>query len=717
MKQLLAQKGRVAVEETPAPRVEPGAVLVRVSHSCVSIGTEMSGIKAGGMPLWRRALQQPEKVKKAVTMLADQGIRRTRRRISGKLAAGNPIGYSAAGIILEVGPGIDQFQIGDRVACGGSQCAYHAEIICVPANLTVRIPDNLDFPWASTVTLGAIALQGVRRVQPTLGETFVVIGLGILGQLTAQILKANGCRVIGMDLDPWRIELAQSLGMGLSLYPEAGDEIEQVERLTHGIGADGVIVTAATPSHAVMATAFKMCRKKGRVGLVGDVGLHLDRNDFYAKELDFFISTSYGPGRYDRNYEDKGLDYPVAYVRWTENRNMAAYLALLSEGKVRLEPLVQAIYPLDEAPAAYERLKTAGGHTLMVLLSYPPPPEDGTPVRVVANPKARAAGPGRLRLAVVGAGSFAKDMHLPNLKELAAQYHIQAIVSRTGHNAAATARQFGANYATTDFHQVLDDPDVDAVLIATRHHLHASMTLAALKARKHVLCEKPLALSQADLQLIQDFYQNPPEPDGLPLLLTGFNRRFSPFARRLQELVAGRSNPMVLTYRMNAGYIPLDHWVHGAEGGGRNLGEACHIYDLFTFLVGSQVAAVTALTIQPATGFYSKRDNFVASMTFADGSLATLTYTALGAKAYPKEQLEIFVDGKVLVLDDYRRLSVFGAKAKGLEIKTGDKGQKAELEAFARAIQEGGAWPIPLMQQVQATEISLKVEALLSPRQ
>ena len=713
MKQLLAQKGRVVIEEIPAPLVEPGTVLVQVSHSCVSIGTEMSGIRAGGMPLWRRALQQPENVKKAVRMLADQGIRRTQRQISGKLASGNPIGYSAAGIIIEVGPGLSHFQIGDRVACGGSQCAYHAEIIRVPGNLTVPIPDNLDFPWASTVTLGAIALQGVRRVQPTLGETFVVIGLGILGQLTAQILKVNGCRVIGMDLDPWRIELAQSLGMPLSLVPEAGEEIEQVARLTHGIGADGVIITAATPSHAVMATAFKMCRKKGRVGLVGDVGLNLNRADFYEKELDFFISTAYGPGRYDQNYEEKGLDYPVAYVRWTENRNMEKYLEMIADGQVQVQPLVKAIYPLDEAPAAYERLKTPGERTLMVVLAYPPP-GDGTPLRVVATPRAKAAGPARLRLAVVGAGSFAQEMHLPNLKELSAHYHIQAIVSRTGHNATTAAKQFGANYATTDFHKVLEDPDIDAVLIATRHNLHASMTLAALKAQKHVLCEKPLALNHEELLLIQNFYQNISEGEQLPILLTGFNRRFSPFARRLQEIVEGRSNPMILNYRMNAGYIPLNHWVHSEEGGGRNLGEACHIYDLFTFLTGSRVSSVTALTIKPTTGFYSHRDNFVASMIFADGSLATLTYNALGAREYPKEQLEIFVDGKVLVLNDYRRLSIFGAKARGMEIKLGDKGHKAELEAFARAIQEGGDWPIPLMQQVQAMEISLKVEALLS---
>jgi predicted dehydrogenase len=440
------------------------------------------------------------------------------------------------------------------------------------------------------------------------------------------------------------------------------------------------------------------------------VGLNLNRADFYQKELDFFISSSYGPGRYDRKYEDEGLDYPLGYVRWTENRNMQEYLRLLVEGKVRLGPLIGATFALDQAASAYEALKSEADRPLMVLLAYPQAPEETSVERLVMNPQAKPAGARQVRFAVIGAGAFAKGVHLPHLRQLAHSCHLQAIVSRTGHNALLTAKQFGANYASTDFTRVLADPEVDAVLIATRHHLHAAMALEALKSGKHVLVEKPLALTRAELGKIQEFYQASGAGPTRPILLTGFNRRFSPFARRLQAMVADRRDPMILRYRMNAGHIPLEHWIHGEEGGGRNLGEACHIYDLFTYLTGSKLVQVQTQSIKPAGGFFSHRDNFVATMTFADGSVASLTYTALGAGSYPKEQLEVYVDGKVLVLDDYKRLTVFGARTKGLESKEMDKGQKAELADFARAIQQGGPWPIPLWQQVQAMEIAFQVE-------
>lgn len=701
------------VEDIPAPQVEVGTVLVRVDHSCISVGTEMSGMKTSGLPLWKRALKQPQNVKKALQMVAMQGIGHTKSVVQGKLTSGQPSGYSAAGTVIEVGEGIDDLRPGDRVACAGAQCAHHAEIIRVPRNLTVPVPDNLDFSGASTVTLGAIAMQGVRRAQPTLGETFVVLGLGILGQLASQLLKANGCRVIGTDLDKSRIQLALELGMDIGIHPDDGDDIENVIRLTDGIGADGVIITAATPSDEVVSTAFNMCRRKGRVILVGDVGLHLNRADFYQKELDFFISTSYGPGRYDNNYEERGLDYPVAYVRWTENRNMLEFLRLVSEGKVKVAPMISATYPVTEASAAYEALKTSDPKPLMVLLSYPRQKDGEASSRVTVNPMAQASGSGVIRLALVGAGGFAKGMHLPNIKALSDRYHLQAVVSRTGHNAVATATQFGAKYSTTDFQEVLKDPEIDAVIIATRHNLHAEMVLKALQSGKHVLVEKPLALNKEELTKIKTFYAAPSNSHPLPIILTGFNRRFSKYARRVYELTKDRSNPMILNYRMNAGHIPLDHWVHTEEGGGRNIGEACHIYDLFTYLTGSKVVAVDAQAIKPATGFYGRNDNFVATMTFDDGSVATLTYTALGSKDYPKEQLQIFVDGKVIMMDDYKKLTITGANGAGVETKLSDKGQKEELETFALAIRQGGEWPIPFWQQLQATEISFRVEELL----
>jgi predicted dehydrogenase/threonine dehydrogenase-like Zn-dependent dehydrogenase len=714
LKQVLIRQGRTVVEEVPDPQVEPGTVLVRVKYSCVSMGTEMAGIRSSGLPLWKRALKEPEKVKKVLEKVVSQGFTSTTSLIRGKLTSGKPIGYSASGTVLAAGDGIIDLSPGDRVACAGSQWAHHAEIIRVPRNLVVPIPEALDLIAASTVTLGAIALQGIRRAQPTLGETFVVIGLGVLGQLTCQILKANGCCVIGTDPQSERLKTAQNLGLDYGVLPKSDGNFEQIFRLTDGIGADGVIITAASSSNTVISSAFKMCRKKGRVVLVGDVGLDLDREDFYEKELDFFISASYGPGRYDNTYEEQGLDYPVAYVRWTENRNMASYLNLLVGKQVNVAPLISEICPIEHATEAYEKLKTGAQKPLMILLSYPH--ADGIPSWVVATKSTCHPDSGKVGLAVVGAGSFAKEVHLPNLQALSDRYELRAVVSRTGHNALMTARQFGASYATTDYEQVLNDPTVTAVLIATRHNLHTTMALAALKAGKHVLLEKPLAVNTAQLTAVRDFYSSIKDGHRLPVLMTGFNRRFSIFIRRIYELIKNRSNPMVINYRMNAGYIPMNHWVHTEEGGGRNIGEACHIYDLFTHLTNSKVLSVDAKAIKPSTAYYIRSDNFITTMTFEDGSLANLTYTALGSKDYPKERMDIFVDGKVLFLDDYKKLLVLGAKVKGIESKFSDKGQKEELVAFACFIQNGGEWPIPLWQQIQATEIALMVENLLHAR-
>jgi predicted dehydrogenase/threonine dehydrogenase-like Zn-dependent dehydrogenase len=713
MRQVLIRRGAAVVERVPPPQAEPGTVLVRVDHSCISIGTEMSGVRATGKPLWKRALEQPENVRRTLENVREQGIARTRALVQSKLEAAQPTGYSAAGIVVAVGEGVADLAPGDRVACAGAGYAVHAELVRVPRNLVARVPDGVGMADACTVTLGAIALQGVRRASPTLGESFVVMGLGVLGQLTAQLLAASGCRVIGTDLDRERIRQARELGMDAGLHPDDGDDVEQVARLTDGVGADGVIITAASPSDALMSTAFRMCRRKGRVVLVGDVGLNLNRADFYQKELDFFISTSYGPGRYDARYEEEGMDYPVAYVRWTENRNLSEYLRLLADGHVRVAPLVSATYPVEQAPEAYERLGGAE-KPLMVLLRYPA--EEGAAAdadRRVPNPRARPApGTDRVRLAVVGAGGFARGMHLPNLQAMGDLYHLRAVVSRTGTNATETARQFGAEYSATDFAEVLADPRVDAVLIATRHDLHASMALQALRAGKHVLLEKPLALTQEETDEIRAFFAGAAEGE-TPVLLTGFNRRFSPFAVRAAELVRGRSNPLMASYRMNAGYIPRDHWVHGPQGGGRNRGEACHIYDLFTFLTDAPVASVQARSLVPATAHYGRDDNFSATVGFADGSVCTLLYTALGAKTFPKERMELYADGKVLVLDDYLRLEVHGAQAKGIELKRQEKGQAEELRAFGRAVLQGGPWPIPLWQQLQATEIALRVEARL----
>lgn len=713
MKQVLVSGGAVRLEDVPAPQVEPGTVLVRMDHSCISIGTEMAGVKSSGLPLWKRALRQPHHVKKVVDMALADGLTQTRRLVQERLAIESPTGYSGAGTVVAIGEGVDEFAPGDRVACAGAQCAFHAEVVRIPKNLVVPVPDNVGFDEASSVALGAIALQGVRRAVPTLGETFVVIGLGILGQLTVQILRANGCRAIGVDLDRTRIALAEDYGMNWGVHPDDADDVLQVARITGGTGADGVIITAASPSDAIVSAAFRMCRRKARVVLVGDVGLDLQRADFYAKELDFLISTSYGPGRYDARYEEGGLDYPVAYMRWTEGRNMAEYVRLIAEGAINLKPLIAAVHPIDEVATAYSSLQSGVNKPLMVLLSYPRQQEDQAK-RIVLSPSISPVNRGAIRVALIGAGGFAKSMHLPNLLELKSDYQLRAVVSRTGHNATATGRRFGAEYCSTDYREVLDDDDVDAVIIATRHDTHASIALEALRAGKHVLLEKPLALNESEVAAIESFYAD--TVDAKPIILTGFNRRFSPYALRIAAHVGKRSNPMILNYRMNAGYIPLDHWVHGPEGGGRNRGEACHIYDLFTFFTGAKVECVQASAIVPKTGYYSPADNFVASMTFDDGSIATLTYTALGATDFPKETLEIFVDGTVISLEDYRQMAIAGSKQRPYATRTQDKGQRDELVAFARAVRGETDWPIPLWQQLQATRISFAVERAVVAR-
>lgn len=707
MKQLLVRSGKVFVQDVPAPTVGPRNVLVRVERSCVSVGTEMAGIKMSALPLYRRALKQPHHVKKAIQMMRDQGVARVYRQIKGRLDAGLPTGYSASGVVVEIGSEVDGISVGDRVACAGAGIANHAELIDVPVNLTVPVPDDLSMDAAATVTLGAIAMQGVRRTNPTLGETVVVVGLGILGQITAQLLAAHGCRVIGTDVDGERLEVARQNGLDIGLNAGDGDFVQRVTKLTDGYGADAVVITAASPSSEILAQAFQACRRKARVVVVGDVGLNIARNDIYAKELDFLISTSYGPGRYDPVYEEEGQDYPRAYVRWTENRNMSEYLRLLATGRVSLANMIQEPFDIDEAEAAYSKLAAPGVKPLLVLLKYADRAEAKTTTLKLHTP---ATIDGRIRLALVGAGGFAQGMHLPNIERLKSSYELRTVVSRTGLSARTAAERFGAANASTNYAEVLADPEIDLVLIATRHDLHAGMVLEALKAGKNVFVEKPLSLTEDELAEIEAFYAE--VKDG-PLLMTGFNRRFSPAIAEARRLLANRTSPVIVNYRMNAGYIPADHWVHGPQGGGRNIGEACHIYDLFNSLTGSLPTEVHAVSISPSSAYWRRDDNFVATIRYDDGSVCTLTYTAMGAKDYPKERAEIFVDGKVIALDDYKSLSVTGG-AGGWKGTVIEKGQLEELQALAQAFKTDGQWPISMDEQLAATRVSFEVQRQLS---
>lgn len=713
MIQAIVKKGKVLGEEVPAPLASPGALLIKVVNSCISAGTELSSVKSSGSSLVRRAIEKPQQVRKLIDLARREGVAQTYAKVRGKLEEGAPTGYSVSGVVLAVGRGVTGFAVGDRVAAAGAGLANHAEYVDVPQNLVIRMPAELDFPRASTVTLGGIALQGVRRADLRLGERAVVVGAGILGLLTVQLLQHSGVRVAALDLDSSRLDVARQLGAELVLDPGAEDAVAAVTNWSGGYGADAVIFTAATGNSEPLSQSFRMCKRKGRVVLVGVCGMEVRREDIYAKELDFLISTSYGPGRYDKNYEERGLDYPYAYVRWTENRNMAEYLRLVSEGALRLEPLIDAVYPIAQVSEAFAALQRPGAKPLMVLIDYGPAAavEDShrpVPGRCVVTGEP-VASDRAIRVALVGAGGFATGMHLPNLEKLSKKYRLHCVVNRTGYKAKSVAQQYRAAYATTDFGEALQDPAVDLVLIATRHGNHANLALEALRAGKHVFVEKPLATTREDLEAIKEFYAE--GTAGKPLLFTGFNRRFSRYAREIKRHTERRVGPLFIHYRMNAGHLPGDHWVH--EDGGRIVGEACHLVDLMTFFTGSELASVSVDSLAPAAGSAGGADNKAITLAYRDGSLATIHYFSVGSAELGKEFMELHFDGKSVLLDDYRSLKGYGLKLAEIATPKSEKGQLEELERLHEALsREGASWPIELWDLVQTTEACLAIADL-----
>jgi predicted dehydrogenase/threonine dehydrogenase-like Zn-dependent dehydrogenase len=703
MRQVVLKEGQACLEEVPVTTLQPGQVLVEVAYSLISAGTERAALERSGMNLMQRALAQKDRVAQVLDYARDRGVRTAFSMVRAKLEAGSKPGYSCAGRVVSVGRDVDGLETGDQVACAGAGYAVHAEVVAVPRNLVVGVPKACSLRDAASATIGAIALQGVRRADVRLGETVAVIGLGLVGQLTVQLLKASGCRVIGIDLDASRVALAEELGLNVGLTPDE-ETVARVQHLTGGHGVDATVITAASRGDAIVQQAMHLTRKKGRVVIVGDVGLGLQRSPFYEKEIDFLISTSYGPGRYDPTYEEMGQDYPFAYVRWTENRNMQAYLQLVAKGQIRLERILTAEFPLDEAEAAFAALQAEEPRPLGVLLSYPPAEDERArqrklTSRITLQPGAKKRG---LNVAVIGASGFARGVHLPHLSRMPG-VHVRAVVTGHGDSAKEVGKQFGVDYASTDYREVLADVDIDAVIIASRHNLHAEMTIAAAEAGKAIFLEKPMALNEEELQAVVQAV----ETTGVPFMV-GFNRRFSPAARRVREKIKLRSNPLVAVYRVNAGLLPPTHWVHTKEGGGRIIGEACHMLDLFRYWVGAPVMDVTAQAISPRTDHVLSTDNFCATLKYEDGSVCTLIYTALGAKALPKEYVEAHCDGVSYVIDDFRELRVVGGRGgwRGGQ----DKGHKAEAEAFVQFVRgKGQRVPITLDQIVQVTRLALRI--------
>ena len=720
MKQILVHRGEVIIENVPAPLVEAGYILVEVTYSLLSAGTESNNVRVSGKSLVKRAAEQPDQIKKILTYFKTHGIEKTVSKVKEKVDAGTPLGYSCSGVVIQTGYGVEDIEPGDRVACAGAGYANHAEVVIVPKNLVTKIPAECDLRSAASVTLGAIALQGIRRTQPQLGEYIAVIGLGLLGQLTIQLLKANGCHVVGIDIDERRAQIAKSLGADMVLFSQADENLNKISHLTQGYGVDATIITAASKSNKIIQQAMEITRKKGRVVIVGDVGLELQRKPFYEKELDLLISCSYGPGRYDPNYEMLGIDYPYAYVRWTEKRNMQAYLKLIAAEKIDLTAILEKEYEISEASQAYSDLQRTENRPLGVLLRYSSKPISNVPLVYYQQKKKISSG--KIGMAVVGAGDFAKSIHLPNLKKLSNMFHLRAVMSLRGHNAAATAKQFNADYATTSYEEILEDPEVDAVLISTRHHLHAQQIIQALNAGKHVYCEKPLALTKCELNdvvafygfSIQDFEKGQIEihNDLFPILTIGYNRRFSPAGSALKHFTANRQLPLMVSYRVNAGLLKPDHWVYSEQGGGRILGEMCHMFDFFSYIVGYSPREVSLQAMKSPADHIDPRDNVSIAVKYDDGSICTLVYTSLGSRSQEKEYIEVFADGMTAILNDFKSYKELGGENKKWSSLIADKGHLAALQKFGEAIINQSAWPIPLQELVETSLLSLSANRL-----
>ena len=706
MKQVLQNQktGDVKATDVPAPVARRGFVLVRTEASLISAGTERATVEAGQKSLLARAVEQPHLVSQVIQRAKSEGILNTVEAVRSKLSSLLALGYSAAGNVIEVGNDVSNFHVGDRVACAGVGYASHAEVLSVPKNLCVRLPIEVSFDAAAFSTLGAIALQGVRLAELTLGESVVVIGLGLIGQVTVQLLRANGCRVFGIDLDSQKIELAKQFGADGGCAPD-DDARRRVMEWSRGRGADAVLITAATSSNAPVELAGEISRQKGRVVAVGAVGLNIPRQPFYDRELTFKISMSYGPGRYDPEYEERGHDYPIGYVRWTEGRNLETFLDLLAEGRVNVEGLITHRFPLAQAEKAYQLIAGESGEPYLgVVLHYESAhdPEKRIPI---AERKAAPATPARsVRVGLIGAGNYARAMLLPHFKSAGAE--LQSIATASGVTARTVAEKFGFRYCVSGAGEVLADEEVNLIVIATRHDTHAELARRALSCGRHVFVEKPLALNDDELEsVIAAAAQSKGE------LIVGYNRRFSHLARAAKTFFTDRQAPLSINYRVNAGRIPSSHWAQDArEGGGRIIGEVCHFIDFMHFMTGSLTTRVYAESIVSRNQEITNEDSVFITLRFADGSNGSIAYVAEGDKALPKERIEIFGAGKSFVIDDFRSCIAYqDGREKKTKLRAQDKGQEAEVSAVCAVVLEGKPAPIALADLATTTRATFRI--------
>lgn len=690
MKQVIQdlKNGNTLLEEVPSPIVRKGSVLIKTHRSLVSLGTEKMLVEFGKGSLISKARQQPDKVKQVLDKIKTEGLLPTLEAVFNKLGEPLPLGYCNAGEVIAVGEGVTEFTIGDRVASNG----HHAEVVCVPKNLVAKIPDNVSYEEASFAVIGSIGLQGIRLVSPTLGETVVVIGLGLIGLLTSELLLANGCNVIGFDYDQRKVELAQQKGV-LAYNAADTDVVKMVESITHQIGVDAVLITASTSSNDVISQAAKMSRKRGRIVLVGVIGLDIKRDDFFKKELSFQVSCSYGPGRYDEEYEQKGVDYPIGYVRWTEKRNFETILRAISKRQITVTDLITERVPLKDYLNIYNHL---GKGSIASILEYTPDQvQEARTIEVVS--KTWQAG-GKGVIGIIGAGNFTKMTVMPALKNSGAQY--KYISSAGGLTATSLAKKYGIAQSTTDYRLILDDQDVDLVIVTTRHDLHAKMVTEVLASGKHVFVEKPLAIDAEGLSTIIDTYRSLNNGASVNV---GFNRRFSPYAQKAKSLIGEAGSDLNMIATMNAGFIPRDVWVQDMKtGGGRIIGEACHFIDLMQFFSGSKVSSVvmSGLGVHPE----ENTDNAIITIRFENGAHGVINYFSNGSKSYPKERIELYTQGRTLVIDNFRKMTGYGfgrfsAMRAGL-----DKGHKNQFKALVDTVKSSGQPLIPFDDLVNTTK-------------
>ena len=702
MKQVYTSKNGVVVKDTIEPSVGRGSVKIKVLYSCISAGTEMTSVKSANKSLLQRALDNPEQVKQALEILKKEGLQKVKGKVDSSMERLGAPGYSVSGVVVEVGAGVDDFHVGDLVSAGGGT-ANHAEYVVVPKNLVVKVPDGMDMSYASMGTVGSIAMQGIRRAGLTLGEYGVVVGCGLMGLLAIQMMKASGVKVACTDVNDSRLSLARQLGADKVINSAEEDPVLAVQNWTDGYGADAVLFTASTHSDEPLSQSFRMCRKKGKVVLLGVSGMTIKREDIYKNELDFQISTSYGPGRYDDNYEQKGLDYPYAYVRWTENRNIRSFLELVNAGAVDIAKMSPKVYSLDRASDAYQGIQKDPGAHIITIIEYPQAEEMAPKASKIRLRSSAPLKSDTVVVGLIGAGSFATSILLPIIKAHPDKYVLKTIINRSGVKALNAGNKFNAEILSSDENDVFNDPEINLVLIATRHGNHAELVLKGLRAGKNVYVEKPLATTLAQLEEIKAFFADSSSTPK-PLLMVGFNRRFSRYCTEIKRLMEGRSAPALIRYRMNAGFVPADGWVHG--DGGRIVGEGCHIIDLMQYLIGAEVSSCTVSHFHPKGGLYLSEDNRSVALEFEDGSVAVIDYFSCGNKALPKEYMEVHYENKSIIMNDYQSLSGLGVKVKNIKSAVPTKGHEEEWMALYDGLRSGVS-PIPLESLFKTTELSI----------